>query len=47
MPKYNNPKDFIGKKSFNNFGSEIIITEYRKCDDIDIYFPEYNWTAKK
>lgn len=24
----------------------MIITEYRKYSDIDVYFPEYDWTAK-
>ena len=24
----------------------MIIKEYRKYSDIDVYFPEYNWTAK-
>ena len=35
-----------GEKNYNTFGSEMIITEYRGCMDIDVYFPEYNWTAK-
>ena len=34
----------IGEKGVNNFGSEMVIVEYRKWDDIDIYFPEYDWT---
>ena len=38
--------DRIGEKGVNNFGSEMIIVEYRKSSDIDVYFPEYNWTAK-
>ena len=38
--------DRTGEKSINNFGSEMIITEYRKYSDIDVYFPEYNWTYK-
>ena len=24
----------------------MIIKEYRKCNDIDVYFPEYDWTFK-
>ena len=36
----------IGEEGYNNFGSKIIIVEYRKWDDINVYFPEYNWTAK-
>ena len=35
--------DRTGEKSINNFGSKIIISEYRGCMDIDVYFPEYNW----
>ena len=38
--------DRTGEKSVNNFGSEMVITEYRKAIDIDIYFPEYDWTFK-
>ena len=39
-------KDRVGEKNYNNFGSEMIITEYRKYKDIDIYFPEYKWTSR-
>mgnify|MGYP002672898694 CR=1 FL=1 len=39
--------DRIGEKGINNFGSEVIIVEYRNRIDIDVYFPEYNWTFKK
>lgn len=35
-----------GEEGINNFGSEIIIAEYRTSKDIDVYFPEYNWIAK-
>ena len=38
--------DRIGKKGVNNFGSEMVIVEYRKWDDVDIYFPEYDWLLK-
>ena len=38
--------DRTGEKKLNNFGSKIIIKEYRKRVDIDVYFPEYNWTFK-
>lgn len=41
-----NKIDRTGEKNINNFGSEMVIIEYRKNNDIDIYFPEYNWTAK-
>lgn len=35
-----------GEKAYNNFGSIMIIHEYRNNKDIDIYFPEYNWIYK-
>ena len=38
--------DRTGEKGVNNFGSEMIIIEYRGALDIDVYFPEYDWTAK-
>ena len=38
--------DRIGEKGVNNFGSKMIIKDYRGCMDIDVYFPEYNWTFK-
>ena len=34
----------VGEERVNNFGSKMIIKEYRNARDIDIYFPEYNWT---
>ena len=38
--------DRIGEGGINNFGSKMIIVEYRKAIDIDVYFPQYNWTTK-
>lgn len=38
--------DKTGEINYNNFGSKMIITGYRRAIDIDVYFPEYNWTAK-
>lgn len=38
--------DRIGEESINNFGSKIVITKYNYARDINVYFPEYNWTAK-
>ena len=35
-----------GEERVNNFGSKMIIKEYRNAIDIDIYFPEYDWTFK-
>lgn len=34
----------IGEENVNSFGSKMVIVEYRKYMDIDVYFPEYNWT---
>ena len=36
--------DRTGEERLNNFGSKMIITKYNNKDDIDIYFPEYDWT---
>ena len=36
----------IGEENINTFGSKMIIKEHRKYSDIDVYFPEYNWTFK-
>ena len=38
--------DRIGEEGYNSFGSKMIIKEYRSCMNIDVYFPEYKWTAK-
>ena len=35
-----------GEEGYNGFGSKMIIKEYRKNKDIDVYFPEYDWVAK-
>ena len=34
----------IGEEALNNFGSKMIVKEYRGARDIDVYFPEYDWT---
>lgn len=39
--------DRITEKRINNFGSEMIIIDYRGCMNIDVYFPKYDWTAKE
>lgn len=39
-------KNRIGERNINNFGSEMIIIGYRTNKDIDVCFPEYNWTAE-
>jgi hypothetical protein len=36
----------VGETLFNNFGSEMEIVEYRGNGDIDVFFAEYNWTAR-
>lgn len=38
--------DRTGERGINNFGSQMVIVEYRNKNDIDIYFPEYNWGFK-
>ena len=39
-------RDRSGEESYNSFGSKMIIEEYRKTTDIDVYFPEYNWVFR-
>ena len=36
--------DRTGEERLNNFGSKMVIVEYRKYSDIDVYFPKYDWT---
>ena len=36
--------DRKGEERINSFGSKMVIKEYRKWNDIDVYFPEYDWT---
>ena len=36
--------DRTGEERVNNFGSKMIIKEYRNKRDVDVYFPEYDWT---
>ena len=36
----------IGEEGINNFGSKMIISRYNGALDIDIYFPEYDWTSE-
>ena len=38
--------DRTGEINYNKFGSKMIIIEYRKALDIDVYFPEYDWIFK-
>lgn len=36
--------DRTGEKGVNSFGSKIMIKKYKNANDVDIYFPEYDWT---
>lgn len=38
--------DRTGETRLNNFGSQMIIVEYRMSKDMNVYFPEYDWTAE-
>lgn len=38
--------DRTGEERLNNFGSKMIIARYKNAYDVDVYFPEYNWTAR-
>ena len=46
MGKNINKIDRTGEKGINTFGGKMVIIGYRNVHDIDIYFPEYDWTAK-
>ena len=35
-----------GEEGYNNFGSKMMIKEYRNRSDIDVYFPKYDWVFK-
>lgn len=37
--------DRTGEERYNNFGSKMIITKYNNNHDIDVYFPEYDYTV--
>ena len=37
--------DRVGEERLNNFGSRMIITKYNNNRDIDVYFPEYDYTV--
>ena len=39
-------KDRTGEEKYNRIGSLMRIIKYRNSRDIDVYFPEYNWTFK-
>ena len=37
----------VGETKNNTYGSVMIVTRYRNNRDVDVYFPEYNWTANR
>ena len=39
--------DRTGEERLNKFGSKMVISRYRNNLDIDVYFPEYNWTFER
>nr|DAE62910.1 MAG TPA: hypothetical protein [Caudoviricetes sp.] len=38
--------DRTGEIGYNNFGSKMVITKYKTNNNVDVYFPEYNWIFK-
>lgn len=36
-------KDRTGETSYNDFGSEMVIINYKSSKDVNVYFPAYNW----
>jgi len=36
----------LGEINYNTHGSKMEIIRYSNCDDIDVYFPEYDWVLK-
>lgn len=36
----------IGETKVNNFGTQMVIVDYRNNNDMDVYFPEYDWIAE-
>ena len=38
--------DRTGETKINNFGSEMIITEYENARNITVFFPKYNYITK-
>ena len=40
-----NIENRIGEEVKNKFGSKMILINWRKFEDIDVYFPQYNWIA--
>ncbi len=38
--------DRTGEEGINNFNSKMVIIKYVNQENIDVYFPEYDWIAK-
>ena len=38
-------KSKVGKENINNFGSKMIIVDYKKYHNISVYFPEYDYVV--
>ena len=38
--------DRTGEERVNSFGSKMVISKYNGALDMDVYFPEYDWTAE-
>ena len=36
----------VGEEGINNFGSKMIITKYNAFNDMEVYFPKYDWKVK-
>ena len=34
----------LGEERYNKFGSKMIISKYNNNRDMDVYFPEYDYT---
>lgn len=39
-------KDRTGEVNYNKHGSKMIIYKYMTSENIDVYFPKYDWVAK-
>lgn len=40
-----NIENRIGEENKNRFGSTMILVNWKNFENIDVYFPEYNWTT--
>ena len=39
-------KDRTGEISYNKFGSRMVLIRYNQWDNVDVYFPDYNWLSQ-